>query len=75
MSKSEPALPLQCVDLRDQGDPALLAEVYSQLYLPHFTIAEEQETLEQYSERLYGAQADAPQPETHIAVAGEHLDE
>lgn len=64
---------MELVDLRGHSDESLLAEVYHQLYLPHFTTPEEQESLEQYAQRLYGPQEEEPQPEMHLVVAGENL--
>lgn len=65
--------PSTIVDLREAHDHSLLAEVYNKLYLTHFPIPEEQETLEQYTQRLFGPYAPAPQPEVHLAVIGHDL--
>lgn len=63
----------EVIDLREARDAPLLEQVYRQLYLSAFTTASEQESLEQYAERLFGPPRPPPQPVTHFWVTGRHL--
>lgn len=61
------------ISLREQGNEALLKQVYEELYLPNFFVPEEQEEMEQYRQRLFEPQMPPPQPITHFLVAGKQL--
>lgn len=62
------------VNLRDELDEQLLIDTYSQLYVPAFPIIEEQESLDQWRERL-SAPRGTRRFDLHVIVAGQDFDD
>lgn len=65
--------PLELVELRDVGDPTLLADVYERLYLPSILVEEERQAISTFERRLGASPPGPPEPQVRMIVAGENL--